>query len=478
MMAGCMGRLVQVLGAVGLAAAFATSDPALADGARTKAVPFLTTPDRQHLLSQGAALSPRKQMRGDLVVRIDPSRRFQSMIGFGAAMTDASARVLSRSLSPSDRDLVMRELFGPKGEHFSALRLTIGASDFSPAHYSLDDVATGETDVALTRFSLAPEEAEVLPLVRQARALNPDLWTMASPWSAPGWMKTSGALIRGSLAPEHYDHFASYLVAYVRGMRDAGAPIDALTVQNEPGFEPDTYPGMRATPDARAALIGKHLGPALLTAGLSTQILDHDHNWDEPQSPLTVLKDPLAAPFVQGVAWHCYKGDVAVQGAVHDARPDKDVYFTECSGGEWAPDFGASLGWFVQNLIIEAPRRWARTVLLWNLALDENHGPHLGGCSDCRGVVTINSRTGSITRNVEYYALGHASRFVRRGAVRIFSDSGEHGVDTVAFQNPDRSVVVIALNRGRRSRSVSFKLAGKFWRYRMPPGAVLSLVWS
>ena len=371
----------------------------------------------------------------------------------------------------------MRELFGPEGEHFSALRLTIGASDFSPTHYSLDDIPAGEADPTLAHFSLAPEEAEVLPLVRQARAINPDLWTMSSPWSAPGWMKTSGELIRGSLAPEHYDHFASYLVAYVRAMRGAGVPIDALTVQNEPGFEPDTYPGMRVAPEARAALIGKHLGPALLAAGLSTQILDHDHNWDEPQSPLSVLKDPSAAPFVQGVAWHCYKGDVSSQGAVHDARPDKDAYFTECSGGEWAPEFSGSLAWFVHNLIIEAPRRWARTVLLWNLALDENHGPHLGGCSDCRGVVTINSHTGEITRNVEYYALGHASRFVRRGAVRIFSDSGKQGVDTVAFQNSDRSITLIALNQERHSRSVSFSLAGRIWRYRIPAGAVLSLVW-
>ena len=476
-MRGKFGRVILKFVAVALALLSSASGVAVADATAIRAVPYLTTPDRQHLLSPGKVLSPTRRQRGDLNVRIDPSRRYQSMIGFGAAMTDASAKVLSRSLSPMDRDRIMRELFGLEGEHFSALRLTIGASDFSPTHYSLDDVAAGETDPSLAHFSLAPEEAEVLPLVRQARAINPDLWTMASPWSAPGWMKTSGELIRGSLAPEHYDHFASYLVAYVRGMQGVGAPIDALTVQNEPGFEPDTYPGMRVTAQARAALIGKHLGPALLAAGLSTQILDHDHNWDEPQSPLSVLKDPSAAPFVQGVAWHCYKGDVSSQGAVHDARPDKDAYFTECSGGEWAPEFGGTLVWFVHNLIIEAPRRWARAVLLWNLALDENHGPHLGGCSDCRGVVTINSRTGEITRNVEYYALGHASRFVRRGAVRIFSDSGKQGVDTVAFQNPDRSVILIALNRERQSRSVSFSLAGRIWRYRIPAGAVLSLVW-
>ena len=221
------------------------------------------------------------------------------------------------------------------------------------------------------------------------------------------------------------------------------------------------------------------MAPALRAAGLTALILDHDHNWDTPQSPLAVLDDPVAGAAVGGVAWHCYAGDVTAQSRVHDARPAMDAYFTECSGGDWSPDFGRTLDWFVRTLIIEAPRRWARTVLLWNLALDETHGPHRGGCSDCRGVVTVDSHTGAITRNLEYYALGHASRFVRRGAIRIASDgeSGGDGVDTVAFENPDGSRVLIAVNSAPRRRDLAFRLSGRVWRYALPAGAVASLVW-
>ncbi len=476
-------RLTALIGAVTALVLSAGPAPAGAGASAAAPVPitpFLTTVDRTHLLARGPALRPTRVRRGDWVIQVDPTRRFQSMIGFGAALTDASAELISECLTPAARDGLMAELFGPEGERLGALRLTIGASDFSTTRYSLDDMAPGQTDPQLAHFSLAPELAEVVPLVRQARALDPDLWVMASPWSAPGWMKTTDSLVGGQLATGQSDAFARYLVAYLKGMGAAGAPVDALTIQNEPGFEPADYPGMRVPPEVRARLIGRALAPAIRAAGLSTLILDHDHNWDTPQSPLSVLDDPVAAQAVGGVAWHCYAGDVAAQSLVHAARPAKDTFFTECSGGDWAPEFGRTLDWFVRTLIIEAPRHWARTVLLWNLALDETHGPHLGGCGDCRGVVTIDRRTGAITRNLEYYALGHASRFVRRGAVRIAStgDPGGHDVDTVAFENPDRSRVLIAVNGSGRPRNLAVRLAGRVWRYALPAGAVVSLVWS
>ncbi len=199
-------------------------------------------------------------------------------------------------------------------------------------------------------------------------------------------------------------------------------PIYAITLQNEPHYEPADYPGMRLDPPVRAQVISQYLGPLFARSGIATLILDWDHNWDEPQSPLQVLSDSTAARYIAGVAWHCYAGDVSAQNVVHDAHPDKDAYFTECSGGEWAPTFADNLKWFVRTLIIGATRDWAKGVILWNLALDDQHGPHTGGCGNCRGVVTITSG-GAVTRNVEYYALGHASRFVRPGARRVASTS-------------------------------------------------------
>ncbi|HTN41160.1 MAG TPA: glycosyl hydrolase, partial [Asticcacaulis sp.] len=324
------------------------------------------------------------------VITVDPARTYQTMVGFGASMTDASVWLIRNKMTTRQRDALMRDLFGAEGLNFSFTRLTIGASDFSRAHYSYDDMPKGERDPEMAHFSIDAAKVDVIPAMKQALALNPKLTVMASPWSAPGWMKTTDSLIQGSLKPEAYPYFADYLSRYLKDMRAEGVDITLLTLQNEPGFEPDSYPGMRVEPASRAAFIGGFLGPKLAADGGTTKILDYDHNWDLPSSPLAVLGDAKASPYVAGVAWHCYAGDVAAQGPVHDAYPDKDAYFTECSGGEWAPKFDETFGWTVKNLIIGSTRNWAKGVLMWNLALDENFGPHKGGCGDCRGIVTIN----------------------------------------------------------------------------------------
>jgi glucosylceramidase len=335
----------------------------------------------------------------------------------------------------------------------------------------------GQRDPTLARFSIEPDRANRLPVVQRALAINPSLKVMASPWSAPAWMKTSGTLIKGSLRPDAYEAFAEYLARYVDAYAAEGVPIFALTIQNEPHFEPDNYPGMRVEPPARARFIGGFLGPRLQRGGARTLIFDWDHNWDEPQSPLTVLRDSVARRYVAGVAWHCYGGDVGAQSIVHDSFPSVDTYFTECSGGEWAPKFSDNLVWNVRALIIGTTRNWARGVLLWNLALDENHGPHLGGCGNCRGVVTIDSKTGAITRNVEYYALAHASRFVRPGARRIGSSTAVQGIETVAFRNPDRSTALIVVNTAAEERRFGVRSHGRVLEYALPAGAVATLRW-
>ena len=233
---------------------------------------------------------------------------------------------------------------------------------------------------------------------------------------------------------------------------------------------------MKMSPAERAAVIGGHLGPLLQKHGIKTEILDWDHNWDKPEQPLGVLADPVARRYVKGVAWHCYAGDVDAQEKVRAAHPDKDVWFTECSGGQWAPKFGETLGWMVSKLVIGSSNTGSRGSLVWNLALDPANGPHNGGCGDCRGVVTIDPKTGAITRNVEYYALGHASRFVRTGARRIAVTAGG-GVEATGFANPDGSVALILLRTDKATADPQVDLGGKRYRIAMPVGSVATVVW-
>ncbi len=440
---------------------------------------WLTTGDRTRLLAPQRGLAFGEPGRAPLAITVDPSRRYQAMTGFGATITDASAWLIRHRMSPGQRDALMAELFGrgEGGVGFDFVRLTIGASDFSRTHYSLDDMPPGQSDPGLARFSIEPQRAELLPVVQQALRVNPGLQIMASPWSAPGWMKTTDSLIQGRLRTDRHADFARYLVRYVESYRDEGVPIFALTVQNEPHFEPKDYPGMRLESAERAAFIGRHLGPLLAERGLRTQIIEWDHNWSDPAAPMAVLADPVAQRYVSGVGWHCYEGHVQVQAAVHDAFPDKDTWFTECSGGEWAPRWPETLPWMVRHIVIGATRGWARGVLMWNLALDENHGPHLGGCNDCRGVVTIDSRTGEVTRNLEYYALAHASKFVRPGARRIDSTAAIGPLESVAFQNTDGSVALLVLNGGAEAQRFGVRWQGRELDYALPPRSVVTLVW-
>lgn len=439
---------------------------------------WVTTGDQQKLLSRepDVAFSAR-DTAGVPTIAVDDSASYQEMVGFGASITDASAMLVNR-LPPERHEALLRELFHPdSGIGLSFTRLTIGASDFSPRHYSYDDMPRGRRDPTLARFSIDSDRSDRLPVVQRALAINPQLKVMASPWSAPGWMKTSGSLIKGSLRPDAFGPFAEYFRRYIEAYRAEGVPIYAITIQNEPHFEPADYPGMRVDPPARARFIGAYLGPLFAREQIPTLILDWDHNWDEPNSPLQVLADSVARRYIAGVAWHCYGGEVSAQGKVHDAFPAKDAYFTECSGGEWAPKFADNLVWTVRTLIIGSTRNWARGVLLWNLALDEHYGPHKGGCGNCRGVVTIHSQSGAITRNDEYYSLAHASRFVRPGARRIESSTGVAGLESVAFRNPDSSTVLIVVNTAPEERRFNVAAGGKSLVHALPAGAVATLRW-
>lgn len=412
-------------------------------------------------------------------IDVDPGKRYQRMLGFGASLTDASAWLL-QGMKPDQRQALLQELFGRDGNGIGLdfTRLTIGASDFSRHHYSLDDPPDGKPDPQLRHFSIAPNLADVVPVARQALAVNPQLKIMASPWSAPAWMKDSDSLIKGRLRPEYYDAFARYLLRYVDAYAAEGIPIFALTVQNEPDFEPGDYPGMRLNAPQRARLIGDHLGPLLAARGSKPLLFDWDHNWDKPEEPTAVLSDPVASRYVAAVAWHCYGGDVSAQSQVHDAFPDKDAYMTECSGGDWEPVRSGGLPHMARELIVQATRHWARGVLFWNLALDGHGGPHSGGCDTCSAVVSIDPANGDVARNDEYYALAHASRFVRRGAYRIASTETGGDLDNVAFQNADDgSLVLVVVNSARAARDVVVHQHDTRFRYTLPARSVATFRW-
>ncbi len=441
---------------------------------------WITTADQTRLLSRqrDLAIEPATDAI-PAVINVDEATVYQEMVGFGAAMTDASAYLIQHKLG-AQHDAVLHELFGRSpGIGLSFLRIPMGASDFSTHDYSYDDMPAGQSDPSLARFSLAEDRVDKIPALKAALAINPQLKLVGSPWSPPGWMKTTGSLIQGTLRPEFYGSFAEYFRKFINGYAAEGVPIYAVTMQNEPAYEPADYPGMRLDPSARAGVIGMHVGPLFESAGIQTLILDWDHNWDLPNSPLAVLADSAARKYVNAVAWHCYAGDVGVQDTVHAAYPSKDAYFTECSGGGWAPVWADNLKFLVGSLIIGSTRGWARGVALWNLALDENGGPHLGGCGNCRGVITISSATGFVTRNVEYYALGHASQFVRPGAHRIASTTNVVGLRSVAFKNADDgSKVLIVLNTGTAEVSFAIHFGGKAIVYALPAGAVVTLRWT
>ena len=428
--------------------------------------------------SAPARFAGRAAARPQIVV--DDTQRFQEIVGFGASLTDSSAWLIQHTLDARQRDALLEELFGREGNGLglSFSRLTIGASDFSRHHYSLNDTPDGTPDPDLKHFSIDQNRGDVIPVARAMLAINPQLKIMASPWSAPGWMKDSNSLIQGRLLPQYYDAFSRYLLRYVDAYAAEGIPIFALTVQNEPDYEPKDYPGMRLNAPARARLIGDHLGPMIARRGSGPLIFDWDHNWDKPEEPMGVLSDPVAGNYVDAVAWHCYGGDVAAQSPVHDAFPDKDAYMTECSGGDWEPVRSGGLPLQMKNIIIRSMRHWARGALFWNLALDENNGPYAGGCHTCRGVVTIDSRTGEITRTDEYYALAHASRFVRPGAHRIASSGPTDDLDNVAFRNADDgSLVLLVSNSAIQPRRFSVVHGERRFAYTLPARSVATFVW-
>ena len=437
---------------------------------------WLTTPDRETLFQlQPGALGAGTPGSSQPEIVVDDAQRYQTMDGFGYCLTGGSATLLHRMSTPA-RAALLRELFSPgdpNGIGVSYLRVSIGASDLDPQVFSYDDLPAGQTDPTLARFSLAPDRADLIPVLKEILALNPTLKILGSPWSPPTWMKTNGDSKGGSLKPEFYDAYAQYFVKYLQSMAAEGIALDAITVQNEP-LHPGNNPSLLMPAAEQAAFVRQSLGPAFAKAGLKTKIICYDHNADRPDYPLAVLGDAGARPFVDGSAFHLYAGDIGALSRVHDAFPDKNIYFTE----QWvgAPgDFAKELAWHVKNLIIGAPRNWSRTVLEWNLAADPQQNPHTpGGCTQCLGAVTLNGD--QVRREPAYYIIAHASKFVRPGSVRIAS-SNPAGLPNVAYRTAAGQRVLLVQNEAAHAQTFRISCQGKQVRSTLPAGAVATYVW-
>jgi glucosylceramidase len=432
---------------------------------------WITTPDGSRKLSSDGSLAFNSSPQS-IDLRIDSSQKGQRYTGAGASVTGASAHLI-QGLSQDRRNELMRSLFSTSGDGIglSYLRQPLGSSDFdaSSSPHSYEDTRG--------QFSIDRDKQEIIPVVKQALGVNPSIRLMGTPWSPPAWMKTNNSLNGGSLRSENYGDYADYLVKAIKAYGQEGITLTDLTVQNEPE-NPTSYPSMSMTSAEQAEFV-KVLDPKLTAAGLPTNILAFDHNWDHPNYPLDVFSRTNGISRVIGAAFHCYGGDPSAEQQV--ASTGKRVFFTECSGTDSdnkANTFGDSLRWQAQNLVVQNMRNGGETVLTWNLALDQNGGPHQGLCGTrCNGVVEI--ANGSVNRGAEYYSLGHISKFVKVGATRIGSTSqGSGGVQDVAFQNPDGTRVAYVVNTSGGSQRFSVTDSGRSLAYTLAAGAVATFVWN
>jgi glucosylceramidase len=438
---------------------------------------WLTTPDRANLIAPQASSPHFSSEGGQLpVLTVDDVQHFQTMDGFGFAVTGGSAQLLMR-MGAAQRTALLKELFTTDGDGIgvSYLRVSIGASDMNERVYSYDDLPPGETDVAMAKFNLGPDRADVIPVLKEILAIRPGIKILGSPWSPPEWMKTNDDVKGGELRPEYYGAFAKYFVKYIEAMRAEGIAIDAITVENEP-LNPKNTPSMVMFAQEQDTFIAKDLGPAFEKAGIRTKILLYDHNPDVPSYPLSILGDPAASKYVDGTAFHLYGGDASVLTQVHDAYPKKNLYMTEQSVTARRGEGPLGIAEPVRRVMIGATRNWSRNVLLWNLAADPQNGPHTnnGGCTGCSGAITLDGD--SATKNVAFYVLEHFSQFVPPGSVRVASSEMEQ-LASVAFLTPEGKVVLVASNTGNFAKSFAVKYRGKFFQTALPAESVGTYVW-
>ena len=408
-------------------------------------------------------------------IEVDETQTFQSIDGFGYTLTGGSAQVINL-LSPTKKQELLQELFGTGNSSISIsyLRISIGASDLNDAPFTYDDMLSGQTDVNLTSFSLSPDMTNLIPLLKEILIINPFIKIMAAPWSAPVWMKDNNSFMGGSLQPQYYGVYAQYFVKYIQKMKAEGITINAVTPQNEP-LHPGNNPSMLMTALQQTDFIKNNLGPAFQAANFTTKIVIYDHNCDKPEYPIAVLNDATAKSFIDGSAFHLYAGDISALSLVHNAFPDKNIYFTEQYTSSTG-SFDGDLKWHLKNVIIGSMRNWSKVALEWNLANNAAFEPHtIGGCSTCKGAITINT-SDNFTRNVGYYIIAHASKFVPAGSVRITSNLTGN-LNNLAFKTPGEKKVLIVENDGNATELFNIKYNGKWVTTSLESGSTGTYIW-
>lgn len=407
-------------------------------------------------------------------IEIDSTRTYQTVDGFGYSLTGGSAYLINR-MDDASKNALLNEFFGNGTSSIavSYLRISIGASDLDASVFSYNDLPAGQTDPTLANFSLSRDTVDLIPVLKKILAINPNIKIMGSPWSPPVWMKDNGSSIGGSLKPEYYSVYAQYFVKYIQAMAAKGINLHAVTVQNEPQHGGNN-PSMVMSALQQAEFVKNHLGPAFRTAGITTKIVVWDHNCNNPNYPITIMDDPAAKAFVDGSAFHLYEGEIGAMSGVHAAHPDKNLYFTE----QWTGangSFDGDLKWHIKNVIIGSMRNWSKVALEWNLANDPAYQPHTpGGCSECKGAVTISGSVAS--KNVSYYIIAHASKFITPGSVRIESTTGT-SVSNAVFLRPDGKKVMLLVNENGAAVNVNVKIKGKWAVVNIPANAVVTYIW-
>ena len=427
---------------------------------------------------------------GTNTVVVDPTQTYQSIEGFGAAFTDSAAWLLETVEPPANLPGTLNDLFTRNGDGIglSFMRIPMGASDIALSVYSFDDQAVGTTDPTLADFSIAHDRAYILPLIQQAKALNPQMKLMANPWSPPGWMKDPSSMSQVSMmggtllmTSANETAFANYFVKYLQAYQTAGVPIDYISLQNEPLNITTSYPSMGMSGTVQLSLLQNYVLPALTANSISTKVFAYDHNWDTPSYPQTVLGGLTPAQLTQmaGTAWHGYGGAPGAQQLLQNQYPTLGNWETEHSGGTWQADqFEVDMLEITQVL-----RNSAKSFVKWSLALNEKLGPNLtqnaslGGCNTCTPIVTVNSTTGAVTKDIEFYTLGHYSKYVLPGAVRIYSNNTP-AIASVAFQNPDGSMALIAYNSTTSSQTFAVQWGAESFSYTLPATSAATFTWA
>ena len=408
------------------------------------------------------------------VITLDPAKSFQSILGFGGAFTDSSCYTFNK-MEAGKRKTILEQMFGnaDNGLGLNVCRTCIGASDYSRNVYSFDE---GEADPDLKRFSIAHDVEYILPVLRQARAVNPDLFLFSTPWSPPGWMKSNNSMLGGNMRRHYMSSYAEYFVKFLQGYEKEGVPIQAITVQNEVDTDQDgNMPACSWPQEYEADFVRNNLGPAFAKNNIKTKIWIIDHNYNLWGRAIGELETENVLKYASGVAWHGYVGDVSKMTQVHNAFPDVDQYWTE--GGPDYTDPHYADNWCTWGKSFSGIlRNWSRSLTVWNLSLDEKGKPNIGPFP-CGGLVTVNSSTDAVSYSGQYYALGHFSKFVKRGAKRIDSQAVIEGVDHVAFENPDGGKVLIVTNGGGE-RKLAVKCGEKVLELNLAPDSMATLTWG